>query len=254
MSANQIVIHTDGSCLNNPGRGGWAAVIEEGGMRREISGGARLSTNNRMELKAAIEALKAVAPGRDSKIVIYTDSQLMVKGIELGWARKWRANNWKRNKSDKAENPDLWAQLLEEIEKREVKFIWTKAHVGTVENERCDELAKYAADNATAVDVVYERSRGNGANSIEQQGIFQPPTSELSAAPKNPQSTIAQKASSATSSATSATPVDYQVEFVAETQSLVIQHPLKGRLEIATSDVASLLEKMKFAIQRGHGF
>jgi len=232
MSAKEIIIHTDGSCLNNPGRGGWAAVIEEGSTRRELSGGARLSTNNRMELKAAIEALKAVPVDLSQKVLIYTDSQLMVKGIELGWARKWRANNWKRNKNDKAENPDLWGQLLAEIEKRNVKFIWTKAHVGTQENERCDELAKVAAESATAVDVVYEQSRG----SAKRDDLY------TASAPASVQAGLFQSKAGLAES--------YEVEFFSSSNQLIIRHPSKGHLAISTTEVPQLLEKMKQAIQR----
>lgn len=158
----EIIIYTDGSCLHNPGRGGWAAVIMDGEERTEISGGALLSTNNRMEIRAAIEALRALSRSHSTRqrVVIHTDSQLLVNSIMKGWAQKWRANNWKRNRTDKAENPDLWAILLDELQKHDVRFEWTKGHAGTVENERCDVLAKAAAERASEHDEVYERHVG----------------------------------------------------------------------------------------------
>lgn len=156
---SSIIVYTDGSCLSNPGRGGWAAVLISGDRRKEISGGAVLSTNNRMEIRAAIESLKAIkasVPKRN--VTIYSDSQLLVNTMMKGWAERWKKNNWKRNKSDKAENPDLWDELLSVAATHAVEFVWIKAHVGTPENERCDLLAKQAAENATAHDTYYERN------------------------------------------------------------------------------------------------
>ena len=221
---SDIVIFTDGSCLHNPGRGGWAAIINDGRKRRELSGGFRLSTNNRMEIKAAIEALRAVEPDLSRTIKVYADSQLLVNGIELGWARKWRANNWKRNKNDKAENPDLWKQLLEEIEQRRVKFIWTKAHAGTPENERCDELAKAAAEQATAVDEAYEHSKmGSGSISAPPAG-----------------SSVTRKSDS-----------NYVVEHDPKTSLIRITHPQNGSMVVPTSELTDLIRTIQTTLQQG---
>lgn len=149
------VIYTDGGCLNNPGPGGYGAVILAGGTRREISGGFRHTTNNRMELTACIEALKCIAPG--ATVIVHSDSQYVVNGITKGWAAGWRSKGWMRTKSDPAENFDLWNELLELCEQRSVQFVWVKGHAGNTENERCDELAtQAAAGSPTAIDGNFE--------------------------------------------------------------------------------------------------
>lgn len=136
-------IYTDGSCLNNPGPGGYAVIIQHKDQRSEISGGYCLTTNNRMELFACIIGLRAV---KDSHhIELYTDSSYVVDGITKGWAAKWQANGWMRNKHGKAENADLWEELLTLTEQHKVDFHWQGGHVGYPENERCDELARQAA-------------------------------------------------------------------------------------------------------------
>ena len=140
---NEIVIYTDGGCLNNPGPGGWGAVLVEGDESRELSGGFRMTTNNRMELTACIEALKSVLPG--APVILYTDSKYVANGIEKGWAKRWRKNGWMRTRTDRALNSDLWARLLDQCEKRRVEFRWVKGHAGIPENERCDRLAGSAA-------------------------------------------------------------------------------------------------------------
>lgn len=151
-------IYTDGSSLGNPGPGGWGAVIEAGGARRELAGGYRLTTNNRMELLGCIAALKALS--EPSKAVITTDSQYVVKGIMQGWARKWRAQGWMRTKTAPAENYDLWSELLELTERHEVVFHWIKGHAGHQQNERCDELARAAAEaGSLLIDENYEEGR-----------------------------------------------------------------------------------------------
>ena len=138
-----VTIYTDGGCLNNPGPGGYGAVIIDGEKRREFSGGVRLTTNNRMELTACIVALKAIPP--KSSVILYSDSKYVVDSITKGWAKKWRKNNWMRTKDDPAANPDLWDELLHLAEINYVQFKWVKGHVGNQENERCDELANQAA-------------------------------------------------------------------------------------------------------------
>ena len=139
----QVVIYTDGACSGNPGPGGYGAVLLSGGHRKELSGGFRLTTNNRMEMLAAIEALRSLKDR--SAVKLHTDSQYVVNAIQQGWAKRWQANGWMRNKKEKAVNPDMWAQLLELCKQHDVEFIWVRGHAGNVENERCDELAVEAA-------------------------------------------------------------------------------------------------------------
>lgn len=154
----QVTIHTDGGASGNPGPGGWGAVLEWGDHRRELSGGYRLTTNNRMELTAAIRALEALKEPCD--VTLFSDSQYVVNGVSKGWARKWRSKGWMRNKKERAINPDLWAQLLDLDDKHDVTWKWLKGHAGHEENERADELAVAAAKgDDLPVDLEYERSR-----------------------------------------------------------------------------------------------
>jgi len=139
----QTVIYTDGGCKRNPGPGGYGAVILEGRSRRELSSGFRLTTNNRMELMACIAALASLP--RPSDVVLHSDSQYVVKGIEKGWAKKWRRNGWMRTNEEPALNADLWAELLDLCARHRVRFVWVRGHAGNRENERCDTLATEAA-------------------------------------------------------------------------------------------------------------
>jgi ribonuclease HI len=141
----EITIFTDGACSGNPGKGGWAAVLLYKKNRKEISGGYQHTTNNRMELTAVIEALKAIKSKELCKIDIFTDSQLIYNAFEKGWIYGWVKKNWKRNKKDPVLNPDLWQQILELMKKHDVKFHWLEGHAGHTENERCDVLAREAA-------------------------------------------------------------------------------------------------------------
>jgi ribonuclease HI len=138
-----ITIYTDGACTGNPGPGGYGIILQHGEKRREISAGFRLTTNNRMELTAAIVGLKILR--YRCAVTIYTDSQYVVKGITLGWAKRWRANGWRRNAQEKAINADLWGELLDQCAEHEVTFEWVKGHANHPENERCDRLAVLAA-------------------------------------------------------------------------------------------------------------
>ena len=139
-----IVIYTDGGCRGNPGKGGYGVIIADGKNRMELSQGFRLTTNNRMEMMACLVGLTLLE--KSSDVVLYSDSSYVVNGIEKGWARKWRANDWMRTKEDPAENVDHWARLLELCHKHRVRFVWVRGHAGNPENERCDELATTAAD------------------------------------------------------------------------------------------------------------
>ena len=151
----QITIHTDGACLGNPGPGGYGVVMEWAGHRRELSGGFRLTTNNRMELLAAIEGLRALK--EPCAVTLISDSLYVVKAMQQGWARRWRANGWRRDRNTLASNHDLWAQLLPLCETHQVEFRWVKGHAGNRENERCDALAVAAAQGRDLpVDAGYE--------------------------------------------------------------------------------------------------
>ncbi len=134
-----VTIYTDGACSGNPGPGGYGAILMYGSHKKELSGGEANTTNNRMELMGVITALKAL--NRPCQVDLYTDSQYVVNAIEKGWARKWQANGWMRNKKDKALNPDLWQMLLDLLEVHQVTFHWVKGHAENPYNNRCDELA-----------------------------------------------------------------------------------------------------------------
>ena len=137
-----IEIHTDGSCLENPGNGGWAAIINENGNIRKISGNEKNTTNNRMELMAPIIALKNIKS--EEEINIYTDSQYVKLGI-TEWINTWVKNNWKTSKKEEVKNKDLWTELYNLNKALNVEWIWIKAHAGNVLNEEVDLLAKKAA-------------------------------------------------------------------------------------------------------------
>ena len=137
-----IKIYTDGSCLKNPGDGGWAVIIIRDDESKEISGSERDTTNNRMELLAPINALKEMK--RDEQIEIYTDSQYVKLGI-TEWINKWVLNNWKTSKKEDVKNKDLWIELYNLNKNLDVKWNWVKAHAGNIINEKVDLLAKKAA-------------------------------------------------------------------------------------------------------------
>ena len=154
ISGNTIVIYTDGACTGNPGKGGYGAVIIDGDRRQELSGGYQLTTNNRMEMMAAIAALESLKS--NSKVKLHSDSKYIVDAVIKGWAKKWQANGWRRNKKEMAKNPDLWQELLDLCKIHDVEFVWVKGHAGIRENERCDRLAVTAAHGSNlAVDRGY---------------------------------------------------------------------------------------------------
>ncbi|MBP3731575.1 MAG: ribonuclease HI [Mailhella sp.] len=141
-----VTIHTDGSCLGNPGPGGWGAVLVYGGARREISGGYARTTNNRMEILAVAEALRVL---KEPCIVeLWTDSQYVAKAIREGWLAKWQRNGWQTSAKKPVKNQDLWMKLDPLLHRHEVRFHWLKGHAGHAENERCDELARTCAGQA----------------------------------------------------------------------------------------------------------
>lgn len=158
-----IIVYTDGGSINNPGPGGYGIVIERAGKRQEISGGFRHTTNNRMEMMAAIVGLRELQ-NCGKKVFLYSDSSYLVNGITKGWAKKWRSKGWRKGDGEPVLNIDLWKELLELLDDVDVLFNWVKGHAGNELNERCDRLAVSAARQAEMVaDVVYE-AIGNGGN------------------------------------------------------------------------------------------
>lgn len=143
-----VEIYTDGACRGNPGRGGWGAVLVYQGVERELSGGDPMTTNNRMELMAAIEALSALK--EPCRVTLTSDSKYLVDAITLGWARSWRAKGWRKADRSPALNADLWERLLQLLETHEVTLVWVKGHDGHPYNERCDRLATAYADSFSA--------------------------------------------------------------------------------------------------------
>jgi len=154
-----VIIYTDGGSLGNPGPGGWGVVILDGGKRRELSGGYRLTTNNRMELTACLMALESL--GEPASVIMHSDSKYVVDGIMKGWAAGWRGRGWMRTRTEKAKNADLWARLLALCERHRVEFRWVKGHAGVEENERCDFLVnQQQAKSGLPADRAYEAEAG----------------------------------------------------------------------------------------------
>ena len=142
----EVTIYTDGGCEPNPGSGGYGVVLLHPKKRAEISGGFRKTTNNRMEIYAAIAGLELLK--QPCKVALYSDSQYLVDAIMKGWAMKWRQNDWWLNNTERAKNHDLWQKLLLLCEKHQVEFRWVKGHAGDLENERCDQLSMAALRQA----------------------------------------------------------------------------------------------------------
>jgi ribonuclease HI len=143
----EVRVFTDGACRGNPGPGGWGALLRSGKKDKEIKGGNPHTTNNRMELTAAIEALSAL--NRSSSVDLYTDSQYVRRGI-TEWMPQWKRRGWRTAARKPVKNEDLWRQLDEIAGKHEVRWHWVKGHSGHVENERADELANQAIDELAA--------------------------------------------------------------------------------------------------------
>ena len=137
----QIVIHTDGGCEGNPGPGGWAAVLRCGPQVQEISGGEPATTNNRMEMQAALGALAALQ--EPCAITLHTDSSYLRNGITQ-WLRGWKRNGWRTAAREPVKNEDLWKQLDEAASRHQIEWRWLKGHAGHVDNDRCDQLAAAA--------------------------------------------------------------------------------------------------------------
>jgi ribonuclease HI len=137
-----VIIATDGACKGNPGPGGWGALLRHGTTEKELSGGAADTTNNRMELMAAIEALKALK--RPSRVTLSTDSRYVMDGLTK-WIKGWQRNGWKTAAKQPVKNADLWQQLLDASAPHRIEWVWVKGHAGHPENERADKLASDAA-------------------------------------------------------------------------------------------------------------
>jgi ribonuclease HI len=152
VAQQSVHIYTDGSCLGNPGPGGYGAILIYGKHRKEISEGFTLTTNNRMELLATIEALKLLT--KPCQVELTTDSQYVKNGINQ-WIHNWRRNGWRTKDKKPVKNADLWQALDEVIQQHEVNWHWVKGHSGHPENERCDDLARNAAESPTKEDTGY---------------------------------------------------------------------------------------------------
>jgi len=144
-----VEIYTDGACRGNPGPGGWAAVLMAGDKEKEVTGAENLTTNNRMELQAVIEALRALR--KPAQVRLYTDSQYVRRGL-LEWLPQWKARGWKTADKKAVKNQDLWELLDTEAAKHRIEWHWVKGHSGIAGNERCDALANAAIDALLAVD------------------------------------------------------------------------------------------------------
>ncbi len=141
----EVYLYTDGACRGNPGVGGWGAILKYKDIKREMSGGEKLTTNNRMELLGAINGLEALK--EPCHVILTSDSKYLVDGITKGWARSWKEKGWKKSDGKPALNTELWDRLLTLCDIHEVEFVWVKGHAGHSENERCDALATAYADS-----------------------------------------------------------------------------------------------------------
>jgi ribonuclease HI len=155
LSAQQLIMYTDGASRGNPGPGGYGTILMWGNSKKELSAGYRRTTNNRMELMAVIAGLEALKK-EGLKVTVYSDSQYVVKAVEQGWLKNWIATNFKGGKKNK----DLWLRYDELAQKNNVRFVWVKGHAENPFNNRCDELATTAADgNDLLIDEEYEAER-----------------------------------------------------------------------------------------------
>lgn len=148
VSSGRVIIHTDGACSGNPGPGGWGAVLAWNGHRRELKGGEPHTTNNRMELTAAIKALEALK--RPCTVELYTDSQYLRSGI-TEWITTWKANNWRTAEKKPVRNVDLWQRLDAALARHQVHWHWLRGHAGHEFNERADKLARQGLKEANTI-------------------------------------------------------------------------------------------------------
>lgn len=166
---NHVTIYTDGGAISNPGPGGYGVILRSHDQQREFSGGFRHTTNNRMEIMAAIVGLRELT--EPCTVIIYTDSQYLANAINKGWAQRWRTNGWKRNRKDRALNSDLWEELLTLSEQHQITFEWLRGHSGHPENERCHILVQQvvADPHRLPPDTAYEQQ--SAQQSVERQGV-----------------------------------------------------------------------------------
>ena len=134
-----VHLYTDGACSGNPGPGGWGAVLRYGEAEKELSGGEPETTNNRMELTAAIRGLEALR--EPCRVILTSDSRYLIDAVTQGWLSSWQRRGWKRGKNEPVLNVDLWQRLLPLLERHQVEFVWVRGHAGHPENERCDRMA-----------------------------------------------------------------------------------------------------------------
>ena len=144
----KVTVYTDGACRGNPGVGGWGAILSYAGVEKELSGGEMETTNNRMELSAAIFALEALK--EPCEVTLYTDSKYLSDAVTLGWLESWRQRGWRRGKNERVLNPDLWERLYGLLTRHSVTFVWVKGHADNPYNCRCDALATAYADSLKA--------------------------------------------------------------------------------------------------------
>ena len=169
-NATEVTIYTDGACIGNPGPGGYGVILLAGPHRRELSGGFRLTTNNRMEMTAAIVAVEALKTR--CTVTLHSDSQLLVNCFMNGAVRRWQSKGWMRSRTEKVQNADLWQRLLELCDGHELEMKWLRGHAGQSENERADQLATEAARGSDLpADVAYEQGRTH----LDAGGLFAPP-------------------------------------------------------------------------------
>lgn len=156
---NVVDLYTDGACSGNPGPGGFGVMLRFGRHVKELSGGFRCTTNNRMELMAVIKGLEALK--RPCRVNLYTDSQYIVNAMTKGWARNWQAKGWRRSTGEPAKNPDLWRRVLELAAVHRINWNWVKGHAANEHNNRCDRLAVEASrSQSLAEDEAYVHGGG----------------------------------------------------------------------------------------------
>jgi len=150
----KVYVYTDGACSGNPGKGGYGAILMYNGVKKELSQGFISTTNNRMELLAAITALEALK--EPCEVVLTSDSKYLTDSVNQGWMEKWKSNNWYRTKNEKAKNLDLFKRLDIQMQRHKIEFVWVKGHAGHPENERCDQLATTAINGENLIEDVIE--------------------------------------------------------------------------------------------------
>lgn len=150
----KVYVYTDGACSGNPGKGGYGAILMYNGIKKELSQGFISTTNNRMELLAAITALEALK--EPCEVVLTSDSKYLTDSVNQGWMEKWKSNNWYRTKNEKAKNVDLFKRLDIQMQRHKIEFVWVKGHAGHPENERCDKLATTAINGENLIEDVIE--------------------------------------------------------------------------------------------------